>query len=99
MIHNENVNINQEIMKEITGRTLEAIKGKRRGKAYKKMVEDLIQTLLLNPENREVVTTTEGSLTEDEVMTAPSIPNLKYLEKSITMKAWMYSAMWNPTFI
>lgn len=38
-------NINQELQKMLQGRTLESIKGKRRGKEYKEMVSRMLETI------------------------------------------------------
>lgn len=61
-------------MKVITGRSLEAIKGKRRGKPYKKMVEDLVEALLLNPMNQDTATEENGSLMVNEETTSNLVP-------------------------
>lgn len=39
-------NMNQELRKFVPGRTIEAIKGKRRPAAYKKMVQDILGGLV-----------------------------------------------------
>lgn len=43
--HGDAVNMNQELAKIIPGRSLEAIKGKRRPQSYKKMVLDILNSL------------------------------------------------------
>lgn len=57
-------NINEEISKVINGRTIEAIKGKRRPPAYKKRVQDILRSLspgsLQNPSTSS--STKEGNI-------------------------------------
>lgn len=43
LANNEPVNINQELQKVLRGRTLESIKGKRRGKECKEMVTRILE--------------------------------------------------------
>lgn len=38
-------NINQELLKCVNGRTLDAIKGKRTAETYKRMVQDILTSL------------------------------------------------------
>lgn len=61
------VNINQELMKILPGRSLDAIKEKRRPLIYKKTVEELIKVLRLEAPNQPPAATVADSMDEGKV--------------------------------
>lgn len=73
-------NINQKILKELPGRTIEAIKGKRRFQSYKKRVEDLVKVLKLDTANLVPASPGTDSLTEDVAGTSRPVGVTEELE-------------------
>lgn len=56
-------NINQELLRYVEGRTLEAIKGKRRAAAYKRLVQDILSCLSPESPSSSSSSSSEGDRT------------------------------------